>query len=401
MVAFPEGGEMYIDLTPELRALRDELRTYFAKLMTPELVTELSAGGEGGGPEYRKAMKKMGRDGWLGIGWPKQWGGQDRTPLEQFLFADEVQRVGFPLPFLTLNTVGPTLMAYGSDELRAEFLPRILAGDLHFAIGYSEPGAGTDLASLTTTAVKDGDEWVIQGQKTFTSLADFADYIWLAARTDPDAKKHRGISIFIVPTRSPGFRLTPIWTMADVRTNATFYDDVRVPARYLVGGLNNGWGLITNQLNHERVSLFPIGPFERLSEDVRRFAQNTKLADGRRVIDQPFVRRNLAKCHAGAEALRLMLWKQAWTLTHSRLHPADASTVKVFASEFFVEAYRLLMEIIGAASKLTRQSPGAVLAGRLERMYRSALILTFGGGTNEVQRDIIAMAGLQMPHYKE
>ena len=391
---------MYIDLTPELRALRDELRTYFAKLMTPELVAELTAGGEGGGPEYRRAMKKMGKDGWLGIGWPKEYGGQDRTPLEQFLFADEVQRVGFPLPFLTLNTVGPTLMAYGTPEQRAEFLPRILAGELNFAIGYSEPGAGTDLASLTTTATKDGDEWVIQGQKTFTSLADFADYIWLAARTDPDAKKHRGISMFIVPTTAPGFRLTPIWTMADVRTNATFYDGVRVPDRYLVGGLNNGWGLITNQLNHERVSLFPIGPFERLSEDVRRWAIETKLADGQRVIDQPFVRRNLARCYAGAEALRLMLWKQAWTLTHSRLHPADASTVEVYASEFFVEAYRALMEVIGAAGTIHRRSPGAVLAGRLERMYRSALILTFGGGTNEVQRDIIAMAGLQMPHYK-
>ena len=391
---------MYIDLTPELRELRDELRTYFAKLMTPELVAELTAGGEGGGPEYRRAMKKMGKDGWLGIGWPREYGGQDRTPLEQFLFADEVQRVGFPLPFLTLNTVGPTLMAYGTPEQRAEFLPRILAGELNFAIGYSEPGAGTDLAGLTTSATKDGDEWVINGQKTFTSLADFADYIWLAARTDPDAKKHRGISMFIVPTTAPGFRLTPIWTMADVRTNATFYDGVRVPDRYLVGGLNNGWGLITNQLNHERVSLFPIGPFERLSEDVRRWAIETKLADGQRVIDQPFVRRNLARCYAGAEALRLMLWKQAWTLTHSRLHPADASTVKVYASEFFVEAYRALLEVIGAAGTIHRRSPGAVLAGRLERMYRSALILTFGGGTNEVQRDIIAMAGLQMPHYK-
>ena len=388
---------MYIDLTPELRALRDELRTYFAKLMSPELVAELSAGGEGGGPQYRRALKKMGRDGWLGIGWPKEYGGQDRTPLEQFLFADEVQRAGFPLPFLTLGTVGPTLMAYGTPEQKAEFLPRILAGDLHFAIGYSEPGAGTDLAGLTTTATQDGDEWVIQGQKTFTSLADFADYVWLAARTDPDAKKHRGISIFIVPTTSPGFRLTPIWTMADVRTNATYYDAVRVPARYLVGGLNNGWGLITNQLNHERVSLFPIGPFERLQDDVRRWAQKTILADGRRVIDQPFVRRNLAKCFTGAEALRLMLWKQAWTLTHSRLHPADASTVKVYASEFFVEAYRALLEVIGAAGTINRRSPGAVLAGRLERMYRSALILTFGGGTNEVQRDIIAAAGLGLP----
>jgi len=292
-------------------------------------------------------------------------------------------------------------MRYGSDELKTELLPRILAGDLHFAIGYSEPGAGTDLAALQTRAVRDGDDWIISGQKVFTSLADFADYIWVAARTDPDAKKHRGISMFIVPTTAPGFKVTPIWTMADVRTNATYYDNVRVPARYLVGGENNGWSLITSQLNHERVSLFPFGPFERLADGVRAWAQETKLADGRRVIDQPFVQRNLARVHVGSEALKLMLWKQAWTLTHSNLHPAAASTVKVYASEFFVEAYRQLMEIFGAAGSLDRSSAGAILKGRVERMYRSALILTFGGGTNEVQRDIIAMAGLGMPHYKE
>ena len=392
---------MYIDLTPELRALRDELRAYFAELMTPALQAELAAGGEGGGPEYRKALEKMGADGWLGIGWPKQYGGQDRTALEQYIFADEVQRTGFPLPFLTLGTVGPTLMRYGSDELKAEFLPRILAGKCHFAIGYSEPQAGTDLAALQTTAVRDGDDWIINGQKVFTSLAEFADYVWVAARTDPGASKHRGISMFIVPTTSPGFKVTPIWTMSEVRTNATYYDQVRVPGRYLVGGENNGWSLIVGQLNHERISLNPFGPFQLLTDRVREWAQQTKLADGRRVIDQPFVRRNLARCHAGGEALKLMLWKQAWMLTHSQLHPADASTVKVYASEFFVEAYRMLQEVLGAAGVLQRGSPGALLQGRIEHRYRAALILTFGGGTNEVQRDIIAMAGLGLPHYKE
>ena len=391
---------MYIDLTPELRALRDELRAYFDKMMTPALRAELAAGGEGGGPEYRVALEQMGRDSWLGIGWPKEYGGQDRTPLEQYIFADEVQRAGFPLPFLTLGTVGPTLMRYGSDELKAELLPRILAGRCHFAIGYSEPKAGTDLAALQTRAVRDGDDWIITGQKVFTSLADFADYIWVAARTDPDVSKHRGISMFVVPTDAPGFKVTPIWTMADVRTNTTYYDGVRVPGRYLVGGENNGWSLITSQLNYERISLNPIGPFQLLIEQVRDWARETKLADGRRVIDQPFVRRNLARCVAGGEALKLMLWKQAWTLTHGNLHPAESSAVKVYASEFFVEAYRMLQEVLGAAGVLDRSSPGALLDGRIERMYRAALILTFGGGTNEVQRDIIAMAGLGLPHYK-
>jgi alkylation response protein AidB-like acyl-CoA dehydrogenase len=390
---------MYIDLTPELRALQEELRSYFEALMTPELVAEI-AGSEGGGPLYRAAMRKMGADGWLGIGWPEQYGGQGRTPIEQYVFADEVQRAGFPLPFLTLNTVGPTLMHFGTDEQRNEFLPRILRGELHFAIGYSEPDAGTDLASLKTRAVRDGDDYVINGQKVFTSLADFSDYIWLAARTDPDAKKHRGISVFMVSTQLPGYKLTPIWTMAGVRTNATYFEDVRVPARLLVGGENQGWSLITNQLNHERVSLLPVGPFARLLDEVRAYTLETKLADGSRPIDRPWVRLQLARVYAGLEALKLMQWKQAWAMTRGRLHPADASAVKVYGSEFFVQAYRALMEVIGPASTLCPGSPGAVVRGRLERMYRSALIITFGGGTNEVQRDIIAMAGLGMPHYR-
>jgi len=390
---------MHVALTPEQRALQEELRRYFAAMMTPELEAEI-AGSEGGGPLYRKALEKMGADGWLGIGWPREYGGQGRTPIEQMIFADEVQSAGFPLPFLTLNTVGPTLAAYGSEELKREFLPRILAGRCHFSIGYSEPGAGTDLASLTTRAVRDGDEWVINGQKVFTSLADFADYVWLAARTDPAAPKHRGISIFIVPTTAPGFKLTPTWTVGDVRTNTTYYENVRVPHRYLVGGENNGWGLIVSQLNHERVSLTPYGPSQRMLREVREWAIATRLADGRRVIDQGWVREALAWVHAKLEALRLMQWKVAWSLTQGKLQPADASAVKVYATELYVQAYRRLMEVLGAAGTVKAGSPGAVARARLERMYRATLILTFGGGTNEVQRDIIAMAGLGLPHYK-
>jgi alkylation response protein AidB-like acyl-CoA dehydrogenase len=390
---------MYIDLTPEQRALRDELRGYFQGLVTDALRRELKDS-EGGGPEYRRILKQLAADGWLGIGWPKEYGGQGRSAIEQYIFAEEVQRVGFPLPFLTLGTISPTIMHYGSEAQKQKFLPPVLRGDLHFAIGYSEPEAGTDLAALKTRAVRDGDEWVINGSKVFTSLADYADYVWLAARTDPQAPKHRGISMFMVPTSARGYKCTPIWTVSGVRTNATYYEDVRVPDENLIGGENRGWTLITGQLNFERVSLVNASGFETMLGELIDWARATKLPDGRRVVDQPFVQQNLARCHAHVEVLKLMNWKQAWASTKGMLHPAEASAAKVFGTEMAVEIYEWMMEVMGQASTVKDGSSEALLRGRIERMYRSALILTFGGGTNEVQRDIIAMAGLGMPHYK-
>ncbi|MDJ0789684.1 MAG: acyl-CoA dehydrogenase family protein [Myxococcota bacterium] len=391
---------MELDLTPEQRLFRDELRRYLDEMMTPALEAELATGYEGGGPEFRKAMKQMGRDGYLGISWPKRFGGQERSAVEQFLFADEVQATGFPLPFLTLNTVGPTLREYGTEEQSTHFCSRILAGELFFAIGYSEPGAGTDLASLTTRAVRDGDEWVIHGQKMWTSLAGYADYIWLAARTDPDKPKHAGLSIFLVPTDAEGYSRQVVNTVGGVSTNATFYDGVRVPAENLIGGENNGWRLITGQLNHERISLMTVGRLQRNLRDVAEWAAET-VVDGERLIDKSWVQHNLARVHAKAEVLRLMNWKQAWAADSGQPAMADSSAIKVYGSELNIEASRALLEVLGAPGLLAPESPGAVLSGRIESSYRNGLILTFGGGTNEVQRDIIAMAGMGMPHYKD
>ncbi len=394
---------MEIDLTTEQRKFRDELRSYFAEMMSPELVAELSLEnehGEGGGPEFRKAMKQMGRDGLLGLSWPKEYGGQERSAIEQFLFADEVQAVGFPLPFLTLSTVGPTLRQYGTAEQSAYFCPKILAGEVFFAIGYSEPGAGTDLASLQTTATRDGDEWVINGQKMWTSLAQYSDYVWLAARTDPEAKKHRGLSIFLVPTDSPGYSCQPIHTVSGVTTNATFYDGVRVPAENLIGGENNGWRLITGQLNHERISLMTVGRMRRDLAAVTEWARETKV-DGERVIDKDWVQQTLARLYSKVQVLRLMNWKQAWAAEQGQPHMADSSAIKVYGSELQIEAYRSLLEVLSAPGVLMGDSPGAVLSGKIVSSYRGGLILTFGGGTNEIQRDIIAMAGMGMPNYKD
>ena len=387
---------MEIGYTEEQQGLQRQLREYYADLLTPE-VEEKLAHSAGIGPDMRAVVKQMAADGWLGIGWPTEYGGQGRSALEQFIFVDESMRAGAPVPMLTINTVGPTIMDFGTDEQKAFFLPKILAGDIHFCIGYTEPNAGTDLAALETRAVRDGDEYVINGQKIFTSLAGDADYIWLATRTDPEVSKHKGISMFIVPMDTPGIKVVPMKLLGDHNINYTFYEDVRVPAANLVGGENNGWTLITNQLNHERVTLCSPGIIERALTDTREWAQATKLADGRRVIDQEWVQVHLARVHARLEFLKLINWKVAWTATQGHLDVADASSIKVFGTEFYLEAFKLLMEVVGQAGYLTRDTPEAVLAGRLEMYARSLVILTFGGGTNEIQRDLIAIFGLGLP----
>ena len=381
--------------TPEQERLRAELRQYFATLMTPEVRAALQGDGEyGDGDVYKQVVRQMGRDGWLTLGWPTEYGGRGGSALDQLIFTDEAAVAGAPVPFLTINTVGPTIMRFGTEEQKAFFLPRIASGDLHFAIGYSEPGAGTDLASLRTRAVLDGDEWVINGQKMWTSLIQYADYVWLACRTDADAPKHKGLSMLIVPTSADGFSWTPVRTVAGVTTSATYYHDVRVPASAVVGEVNKGWALITNQLNHERVALTSAAPIMTALQEVREWAQQTKLPDGRRVIDQEWVQIHLARVHAKVQFLRLKNWQVA---SGGSVNPADASATKVFGTEFATEAYRLLMEVLGTHALVRPGSPAALLHGRVERMHRSSLILTFGGGTNEIQRDIIAGVGLRLP----
>jgi alkylation response protein AidB-like acyl-CoA dehydrogenase len=390
---------MRIAYTPEQEELRRELRAYFGSVMTPE-VREALAHGDGdygNGDAYRQVVRQLGKDGWLALSWPEEYGGRGGTMLDQLIFTDEASVARVPVPFLTINTVGPTIMRYGTDSQKAFYLPRIAAGEIHFSIGYSEPEAGTDLASLRTTAVRDGDEYVIDGQKMWTSLIQYADYVWLACRTDPEAVRHKGLSIIIVPTSAEGFSWTPVHTVAGVTTSATYYSGVRVPVSSLVGEENRGWPLITNQLNHERVALTSAAPVMAALAEVRDWAASAKLASGERVIDAEWVRLNLARVHAKAEFLKLLNWRIA---SGGVVGPGDASTTKVFGTEFAVEAYRLLSEVLGASgggAAVRAGSPGAVLAGRIERAYRGALILTFGGGTNEIQRDIIAAAGLGLP----
>ena len=391
---------MHLTYTPEQEQLRQQLRTYFATLMTPEVREALTApeGEYGNGEAYRQLVRQLvrqlGRDGWLALSWPQEYGGRGASLLDQLIFTDEAAIAGVPVPFLTINTVGPTIMRFGTPEQKDDYLPRIAAGEIHFSIGYSEPEAGTDLAALRTRADRDGDGYVINGQKMWTSLIQYADYVWLACRTDPEAPRHKGLSILIVPTTAPGFSWTPVRTIAGTTTSATYYSDVRVPVSALVGDENQGWPLITNQLNHERVALTSAAPVQSALRAVTEWARATKLAGGQRVIDAEWVQLNLARVHAKAEFLKLLNWRIAAEAASPG--PAAASATKVFGTEFAIEAYRLLMEVLGANAQV-RDGPGTVLSGRIERMHRSALILTFGGGTNEVQRDIIAAAGLGLP----
>ena len=388
---------MRLDYTAEQEQLRDEIRATMEQVMTPERQAAVSERMEGG-PAVRDCVRALAAADLLGVGWPKEFGGRGFSAIEQFIFAEEARRVNAPIPLVTLNTVGPTLMHYGTEEQKQTFLPAILDGSVEFAIGYSEPGAGSDLASLRTNAVRVSDDLgegrVINGQKMFTSGAAYADYIWLAARTDPNVKKHKGISIFIVPTSSPGFSWQPLHTMPGVSTFYTFYDNVRVPASAIVAGENQGWQLITTQLNFERAALGNLGALEPLFEKTLQWARDTEL-DGGRVIDKPWVQQALARVEAEVAAYKLINLRVNAAMTKGVLNMGEASAAKVFGTELAPLVARQLLEVLDHNG--LRRGADAPLRGALESAYRVAVISTFGGGANEIQRDIIAMAGLGMP----
>ncbi|MFC0314606.1 acyl-CoA dehydrogenase family protein [Gordonia phosphorivorans] len=385
---------MFLDMTDEQRALRDELRDYFSRLISAE--DEVTMRTERHGAAYRGVVKQLGDDDRLGVGWPAEYGGKGFGEFEQQLFTNEAVRADVPLPSVTLQTVGPTLQRYGTQEQKDKFLPGILSGDVHFAIGYTEPDAGTDLASLTTRAVREGDEYVVNGQKIFTTGGHDADYIWLAVRTDPEAPKHKGISILIVDTTDPGFSWTPIITADGAHhVNATYYNDVRVPASMLVGEEGGGWKLITTQLNHERVMLGPAGRIGGLADRTRAWASNA-MYDGGRVIDQQPVRRVLAQIGAYERLNELLNWQVA---SSGEISMADASATKVFATERLQVIYRLIDDVVTTYGDFTDPAT-AEFVEWLDMQAKRNVVITFGGGVNEVMRDLIATAGLGLPRNK-
>jgi 3-oxo-4-pregnene-20-carboxyl-CoA dehydrogenase beta subunit len=384
---------MHLELTDAQAELRAELRAYFAALISPAerelMLTQRH------GTVYRDVVRRMGRDGWLGVGWPVRYGGRGLGLLEQQIFVTEAAVADVPLPAVTLQTVGPTLMAHGTAEQKDFFLPKILSGELHFAIGYTEPGSGTDLASLTTRAVRDGDHYVVNGQKIFTTGGHDADYVWLACRTDPVAPRHRGLSIFIVDTSDPGYSWTPIITHDGAHhVNATYYSDVRVPVTRLVGAENGGWRLITEQLNHERVMLGPSGRIGVLHRRVHDWAARSSGPTGRGLLAEPDVRRALARASAAERVNELLNWQVA--VTPGGIDVADASVTKVFGSEHVQRIGAELAEVVSRHGDPADEDT-AELARWLDVQNKRNTVMTFGGGVNEVQRELIATAGLKLP----
>ena len=384
-------------LPSEIKEFREEFRRYLDSEGTPVLLQEIQGGGRGEttGPLTKAFWRKMGEDGYLGMGWPKEYGGGGKSALYLYIFNYEMGYRGLPVPVVTLNTVGPALMQVGSEEQKKEFLPKILRAEVEFAIGYTEPEAGTDLASLQTRAVRDGDEYVINGQKVFTTGAHQADYLWMAVRTDPDAPKHKGISILIVPLDAEGIEVRPFRMMGGGRTNFTFYDDVRVPASALVGEENRGWYYMTTQLDFERVAISPVAEIERIFDSLCEAFRERGIG-----ADEEWTRVTLAAMAADLNVLKVMDLKTACMVANGEIPVYEASLLKVLSNEFRLKLCGEAVQMLSSAGLIRKGSPGALLdsAGRaLEGQLTGAVIGLFGGGSNDIQRDLMATHGLGLP----
>jgi alkylation response protein AidB-like acyl-CoA dehydrogenase len=385
---------MDFEWEPEHKAFRDELRAFIAQWRTPELLKEYAETYGGGGERIRAFHDAIDERGWMRMCWAPEVGGEGRSMLYHYIFVEEMEYWGMPYGNLTFTSIAPSIQAFGSDEQKQAYLPGIYRGEYCFALGYSEPNAGTDLASLRTRAVRDGDDWLINGQKIWTSLADVSTHIWLAVRTDPDARKHAGISIVIVPTDTPGVTIRPLHTMYGGHTNETFYDDVRVPVANTVGGINQGWPIVMHALNHERVGLAATGALARLYDQLvehLREERPDRLAD-------PVVRRRLADLQLRIREHRVLALQNAWIISKGGTPISEASLAKVSGTELRTHLANVAMDLLGRSGGLSAASgDDAPFEGRSEFNFRLSPIFRFGGGTNEVMRDIVAAAGLGLP----
>jgi 3-oxocholest-4-en-26-oyl-CoA dehydrogenase alpha subunit len=388
---------MRYEFSPEQLAWRDEVRGFLRATVTPALLAEMrAAGNEGDGPLARAFHRKMFDKGWWGIGWPKEFGGLGKTAIEQFIFVEEMEMAGAPAMQLTLRSVAPTITRIGSEEQKARWLPPILRGEMEFAVAYSEAEAGTDLASLRTRAVLDGDEWVIDGQKMWNTGAHTATHNWVAVRTEPDAPKHKGISMMIVPMDRPGITVQPLWTWSGIRTNAVFFDGVRVPRDHLIGERGMGFYYAMMALDFERIMIGSVGMLRRLLGELKTFVRRAT-RDRKRLGRIPWVRRAMADLEMRVEVGRQIGLLNAWLIDQGEVPTKEGSIAKVFVTELNTHLASVGMEILGLAGQLGPDDPAAPLHGRLQWLYTTAPLQRFGGGTNEIQRMIIAQRGLGLP----
>lgn len=388
---------MDYELSPREQAWRDEVREFIAEHVDDALADETrERGNEGRGPRARQFLDALKARGWWGLAWPEEYGGLGKTAVEQWIFIDEIESAGAPMLPLTVTSVAPTIMRVGSEEQKQEWLPRIQAGEIEFALGYSEAAAGTDLASLETRADLDGDEWVVRGAKMWNTMAHHATHNWLAVRTEPEARKHKGISMMIVPMDAPGVSVQPIWVWPGLRTNALFLDDVRVPRANLIGERGMGFYYAAMALNFERLSIGSIGSarrhFRALVEEVRKL-----VFDGRPLRNEPWVRETLARLHVEIEAAAMLGLETAWVLDRGSVPAAESSMAKIYVSELTQRIADAGCRILGLNGQLHGEDPRALAGGRMQWLYRLSPMLAFGGGTNEVQRDIIGFMGFDLP----
>ncbi|MGK2950676.1 MAG: acyl-CoA dehydrogenase [Acidimicrobiales bacterium] len=391
--ARPTRPGMDFRFEPETAAFRAEVRTFIAEHLSPEIIHRAHATGTMHDWGFHQALCDK---GYLAAGWPTDVGGLGRSAIDQCVLMQELYGSGAPIDGLNIAAmVGATLLVCGTDEQKATVLPRILSGEVMCCLGYSEPDAGSDVAAVATKATRDGDDWVIEGQKMFTTMAHEAHYVFLLARSNPDVPKHKGLTMFLIPMDTPGIEITPVETMGGERTNITFYSEVRVPDSARVGEIDAGWTVMHAALVYERVSA-NWGEPDRLVEAAAQWSRQPG-ADGVRPFDDPAVRATLARSSTELEVGRLLLFRAAWLSSLGEMPQVEGSMAKLHITEAFVGASEALLARLGTAGLLPGAEDTSVLGGLIEHAFRHAVVTTIYGGSSEVQREIIGGRGLGLP----
>ncbi len=381
-------------LSPQSDAFRVEVREFLAEHLTTEIVERAHETGTVHDWTFHRALAAK---GWLAASWPEELGGQGRDPYEMIAMREELALAHAPVDGMAItNMIATTLLHVGSDEQKARYIPAAIKGELLFSLGYSEPDSGSDVAAAKTKAVRDGDEWVINGQKMFTTLAQEASYVFLLARTDTNVAKHKGLTIFIVPLDTPGIEIQPVHTLGGERINITFYTDVRIPDSARVGAVNGGWQVMTVALTFERGGGGK-GQFDNVLHHAEEWARTTAGAGAAMMIDDPLIRERLARVAAQTRIARLLGYRTAWTGAQGRLPGVEGSMHKLYSAERFVEACSDLLDMTGPAGVRKHGDPLAPGQGWIEHAHRHAAVTTIYGGTSEIQREIIAQRGLGLP----